>query len=106
MEDNALLAFSAMAGVLWAAVEGLANSFNKIMAAFGKAVTIPKDLFALILGPVMGIVWYTQGYIPLGDMAAAWAYLTSALYGLLGMFVATLFNDKAVKPLTSTLGKG
>jgi hypothetical protein len=105
MEDNVMLAMATLSGTIWGVTEGLANAWKRISKAFGHPMIVPKDLFALILGPLMGVIWFRQGYLPIGETAVGWAYFTAALYGLMGTFGATLVNDKMVRPTVGNLGK-
>lgn len=82
-------AFAALAAAVWAATEGI-----------GRALGVRKDLVALVLGPLGGVMLYASGFVvdPEG-MRVRWAgWVAAGLCGLLATFAAAQLNDRVVKP--------
>lgn len=73
----------AAATIVWVATEGI-----------GRAIKVKKEYLALIFGPVVGILMFRMGYLPISEVSVGWAYFMAGFFGLLATFTADYAHTK------------
>lgn len=91
--QDILVPLAAIIAVVWAATEAL-----------GRAFPVRKEVFAMALGPLTGVVTWRLGFLPLpGELGVIEGLATAAFIGLLATFAAEKAHDRGAKPIAKAL---
>jgi hypothetical protein len=88
--------FTAMTASVWLATEFL----GKITKKWG----FERELLAVVLGVVAGLLAKGQGWIDLGN--GPWSWVAAIFLGLIATGLAGVGHDKLVQPVNRSLSKG